>query len=207
MNIAIIGTAGRKDDAPKLNAASFNKMVEAVQTIIRENFPSENITLVSGGAAWADHIAVYLALKNPAYGLELHMPAKWNATQQKYIETNQQFDSGGVANYYHRNFTAKTGINSLNQIHQAINNPKYTTKSNPAGFKARNTDVANSAQAMIALTFGNQATLKPGGTLDTWQKHTPKNTKGMWHIDLHTFKTFQTKMPKNPPVKNIEKLK
>ena len=73
--------------------------------------------LVSGGAAWADHVAVTLALDgtvDPA-ALTLHLPAAFE---------DGRFDAdtrdGGTANHYHRLFYARSGIDGLAEIAEVL---------------------------------------------------------------------------------------
>lgn len=62
--VSIIGTACRQDDAGRFSQAVFDKMKACAKTIIRKTFglqlESDAVTLVSGGAAGADHVAVEL---------------------------------------------------------------------------------------------------------------------------------------------------
>ena len=87
--IAIVGTAGRKDDAQKLYPEMFTAMVERTREAITllENDPlappgAKLSHAVSGGAAWADHIAVRLfnncllyTSPSPRDGLLSRMPS------------------------------------------------------------------------------------------------------------------------------------
>lgn len=55
--IAIIGSAGRKDDASKVNRNLYDSMIlEAERIITKEwEFEWKNVELVSGGASFSDH--------------------------------------------------------------------------------------------------------------------------------------------------------
>lgn len=57
VRVSIIGTAGRGESREGLNAALYSKMVTAAEQWIAATVSGE-VNLVSGGAAWADHIAV-----------------------------------------------------------------------------------------------------------------------------------------------------
>ncbi len=84
--LAIIGTAGRKDDADKLTRNHYRRMIQAANAVIK----LEKIThLVSGGAAWSDWI-IYEFEDLPR---KTFLPAK-----EKDLET---------ARYYHNKFFAK----------------------------------------------------------------------------------------------------
>src|SRR5690606_1280513 len=85
--IAIIGTAGRGDDAAKLGPALFAAMVrDAAERVAA--FPDPR--LVSGGAAWADHVAVKLFLEGKVAGLTLHLPAEFR--NGRFVETGDRYD-------------------------------------------------------------------------------------------------------------------
>jgi len=86
ITLAIVGTAGRKDDADKLTPNHYCCMIQAAEKVIK----LEKIThLVSGGAAWSDWI-IYEFEDLPR---KTFLPAK-----EKDLET---------AKYYHNKFFAK----------------------------------------------------------------------------------------------------
>jgi hypothetical protein len=124
-------------------------------------------TLISGGAALSDHIAVRLFLDGDASKLVLNLPAEW--TGHGFRETSSKFDTGRTSNWYHSVFSKAVGIDSLRDIQLAIEKGA-TVKTGAGGFKERNTDVANESDSVLAFTFGNGAQLKDGGTKDTWDK-------------------------------------
>ena len=187
VTLGIIGTAGRRDDAPRMSAALQARMVATASAIAQKVGATR---LVSGGAAWADHVAVQLALEGIAggpAGLVLHLPAALGS---------QRFDTavqdGRTSNMYHEAFQRLTGIRSREQLCQVIS-AGATAIVHPGGFKARNSDVARDATVLLAFTFGNgvpweicthadvsaaRAGLKDGGTADTWGKCRA-------HIKLH----------------------
>lgn len=86
ITLAIIGTAGRKDDASKLTRNHYRRMIQAANAVIK----LEKIThLVSGGAAWSD----WLIYEFEDLPRKTFLPAK-----EKDLET---------AKYYHNKFFAK----------------------------------------------------------------------------------------------------
>lgn len=194
MNIGIIGTAGRKEDGQKLSKELFLNMICEVGRIIHPYQDEEddpyllpNLTLVSGGAAYADHIAVFYFLNQELMrcNLKLFLPASFDMDACQYVQSDNPYDSGVIANNYHRKFSNKIGGNSLLQIKQAIE--KNANISIGRDFKSRNTMVANASDIMIALTFGNGPKLKDGGTKDTMKKFiNKKENKNSHHIDLNT---------------------
>lgn len=189
MNIGIIGTAGRKEDAPRLNAELYLRMKTLVKQIISHY--SANHSFVSGGAAYADHLAVQLYLETPGSQLHLHIPSNWDSTFCQFQDNgdvNYITNPGGTANYYHRLFEAKTKIKSLEEIQSAIN--KGATVTCTPGFKHRNSKVASQVDMLVALTFGSGNLVKDGGTADTMEKFLKRNFGISWHIDLNTMTSY-----------------
>ena len=176
--LAIIGTAGRGTDQQHMSLALYRRMLDAGRAVVR----AKNVTsLVSGGAAWADHVAVTLALEGVVAPSELtlHLPAPLRDGQ--FDETARD---GKVSNHYHRLFRARSGIDGVGELEAAIR-AGASWSVNPGGFKARNSDVARDAGLLLAFTFGSGeawkakvhqdvtaagAGLKDGGTADTWNK-------------------------------------
>src|SRR3546814_19208067 len=64
IRIAIVGTAGRTNDASRVSLEAWNAMLadarRQIATLKWRVFECRAISLVSGGAAWADHLAVAL---------------------------------------------------------------------------------------------------------------------------------------------------
>lgn len=168
MKLGIIGTAGRKEDGDRLNGNSgyWRTMLAISQAVVTILKPTE---LVSGGAAYADHVAIkfFLTAEANISRLTLHLPAELE--KGKFKEGFDKFDAGRTANYYHSIFSRNEGFDSLAEIYEAINQTAEVHV-NPSGFKARNTDVANSVDALLAFTFGSGEELKDSGTSDTWNK-------------------------------------
>ena len=99
--ISIIGTSGRGDNFIKLLPDHWpkmcNKSEEYIQSIVNNSW--EKVILVSGGAAWADHIAVDLYLKHPESQLVLHLPAKWETSKEQFKQNNK---AGSLSNTLHK---------------------------------------------------------------------------------------------------------
>jgi hypothetical protein len=188
--IAIIGTAGRREDGARLKADSFDRMYDAAVATIAE---WEIKAAVSGGAAWADHVAVRAYLDGAVSQLHLHFPAPF--TDGRFI--GDQF--GGVANFYHNKFTTVRGVDSYVELEAAI--AKGATFTVGRGFKPRNLAIGRDATHMLALTFGAGKSaildslpndtgycdaiaggLKDGGTAHCWGAARGPGVKR--HIDL-----------------------
>lgn len=162
--VAIIGTAGR-DKSKNMSIGLWNWMVEDVMSRIRKG-----AHVVSGGAAWADHLAVELFLRGHAGELTLHLPApiKDGWFQGPYKS------AASAANFYHAQFSTVIGRHSIGEIVDASKHELCHGTVQPigAGYGAmfqRNALVAECEQ-MLAYTFGQGDVPADGGTKDTWDK-------------------------------------
>jgi DNA helicase-2/ATP-dependent DNA helicase PcrA len=163
--VAIIGTAGRDKDRP-MNVTLWERMLDDARRRVRS---SDH--LISGGGAWADHLAVRLFLDGDVATLTLHLPAPL---------VNGRFagplgdSAGAAANYYHDRFRRAVGIDSLGEIQLAIKlGAKVTHQPAARGYAAihtRNALVAKEVDAgvIVAYTFGAGSQPVDGGTKGTW---------------------------------------
>ena len=164
MKVALIGTAGRKEDSTKLNRKLYQKILEDVRN--RLNLIREPVHLLSGGAAYMDHLAVLAYLRDfpNVESFEIFFPCKWD----NGFEENK---TGGISKWYHEKFSLKMGgakTTSIEQIQKAIN--KGATYTEGKGFHARNIPVGK-ADYILAYTFGDSLyEPKDGGTNHTWNK-------------------------------------
>lgn len=175
IDISIIGSAGRD----KNKEIDFDQSLSFVEKYIINNICSDwnNITLVSGGAAYIDHIAVKLFLKYKCK-LLLHLPCQFE--NKKYHDTGSYSNPGKTANLHHKVFSEKVGYNTLKEIEDAINSGCEIKIHN--GFFARNKYVAQS-KYIIALTFNDaDVPLFKSGTAHTWNCSKSKN-KVHFNID------------------------
>jgi len=185
--VAVIGTACRKaDQLARMDASKYSKMVEAVkeQIVGVWGLDRKNTVLVSGGSAWADHVAVTLYLSAPDAwgGLELHLPCPLDFKTRAYMQTGAGSwfrDPGRSLNLYHRQQSRKLGRSTLNDLitAQAVG---ALVRDDYKGFHVRNSAVAKSANYMVALTFSPSAVGEPdsssSGTRDTWNKSTAQKS-------------------------------
>lgn len=184
--IAIIGTAGRRDDAARLDADVYRAMVAVARWTVGQHRGARPVRLVSGGAAWADHVAVSLFLEGEGEGdaLTLHLPAAF--TGYRYAEGGGRFDPGRTSNHYHQAFSDAIGRDSWAEIALAIERGAEAAVT--PGFKRRNLKVADAVDGglLLAFTFGSaskpasfsrgslgfddplSAGLKDGGTAHTY---------------------------------------
>lgn len=187
IRIGVIGTAGRKDDAPRMTQPLYDAMYGVLHYHLHL-WTGAEITLVSGGAAWADHLAVRAFLDRAVPHLELHFPAKFK--NSKFVETTADMCPGRIANWYHQKMSRTISVQSLMQIQRAIDlGATYDVSS---GFHARNHLVGN-VDVLLAFTFGDHnyagtkvsaeiAGLKDGGTACTWNS---SNAPYRIHTDLN----------------------
>ena len=162
--IAVIGTAGRDKTRP-MTDKHWDFMCE---TIAAEVKPED--TLVSGGAAWADHVAIWAYGTGLVKNLILHLPAPFaNGRFQ-----GPSMGAGQTCNYYHRLFSEAMGFDSLDHISQAfMYEASVTITEEPTGpgygaFAARNRKVADTCTHMVAFTFADGDVPADGGTKMTW---------------------------------------
>jgi len=178
-------------DFDRLDIRVYNWMKNTVYDTIKShciywNIPS--VRLVSGAAAWSDHLAVNLYLEGKVDELTLHLPAIFN---HKYNQFEGEQD-GRVANYYHHKFGMKCYMQkdaTLKEIGAAIDKGAITTTNQ--GFFVRNKLVARDADMMIACTFGERNRLRDGGTAHTMSLFLAKKPLGFsWHVNLTDEKVY-----------------
>jgi len=212
ITFAIVGTAGRKDDAAKLSRKHFEAMCLVAEGLL-EQFAESGYpitTLVSGGAAWADHVAVKLFLDKKVPHLRIFMPCEFEGgTYHDTGVRNPHENPGGTANYYHKKFQTATNINSLTQLQ--IAKAEGAELINGKNFHARNALVAKS-DFILACTFGNGPEVKEGGTADTIRKYLDRVRKEgifdkSFHYDLKEGKVHVGCVPpKKEDPKDIKQL-
>jgi len=192
LRVAIVGSAGRTDDGPRIAAdpAIWERMLAKARTLVyrireRGDRPAGDIQLVSGGAAFADHVAVRLFLDGDAGRLKLHLPGPFDPEASGF-GPNPTGDVAALLRY-HADFKRRCGVDVAADIRQAWR--RGAAIESHAGFAARNAAVAREADAMIAFTFAPArgaaiakfepgdaghadpvaAGLKSGGTAKTWR--------------------------------------
>ena len=189
MRIGIIGTAGRRDDAPKMSMALYASMRKRLDELLH-CVPVSERDLQSGGAAWADHLAVDVFNDKQAASLTLHFPAPFFRDILTSTPTFAYTDVGRTANHYHAEFSKHlldSGAlpRSLDDIAFALEKGAKSTVGD--GFFTRNLLVGQ-CDWLIAFTFGEGAVPKAGGTKHCWD-HSPAPKKT--HIPLGGLLTAQ----------------
>jgi hypothetical protein len=174
IHIAIIGSAGRKCGSKyfidTLPLDCYDKMLALCKKEIKNIAGNKNITLVSGGAALADHLAVTLFNEKFISKLILCLPCEWDHKNCQFFDTgvfNWKTNPGGTSNFYHKKFSNHFNMNSLKEIDIAINNGAIVDIEK--GFFARNSQIACS-EYLIAFTSSESDIPNTSGTLSTWNK-------------------------------------
>ena len=180
-SIGIVGTAGRKEDGLKLSASSFIRMVEIAR---EEAIKHPAATLVSGGSAWADHVAIRLCLELKRRAA-IFIPCPFSGSYADDGSRDFRSNPGGTLNYYHRLFSSRCGFDSLGEMQEAVSSGLAVAEAVPGGLFGRNAKVAEKSETLIAFTFGAGAEPKDGGTRDTWDRHSRLHqSRRRIHIDL-----------------------
>ena len=128
--LAIVGVSGRNPiDKKRLEAKHMAWMLANSTDYIKNvlQLDPANIILVSGGSAWADHIAVQLYLTMEFAGLELYLPSVFDVKHKRYVNTHE----GRALNTYHAECAEKTNIDCFTDLQRAIhgkNKAKVTVK-------------------------------------------------------------------------------
>jgi hypothetical protein len=175
-SIAIVGSAGRKEDGARMNAKTFEWMLQTTRKAIADTKMSNNqIVLVSGGSSWADHVAVVLFLEDaatdPFGGLTLFLPTPFKSGA--FLDTGHrdwQSNPGRTLNNYHTAFGKIIKRDTLKDIRcaEALGASLICSA---RGFHARNTQIAQNCDRLFAFTWAKGAEPpNDGGTRDTWDK-------------------------------------
>jgi len=209
ITFAIIGTAGRGDDAKKLNKHYYDAMCVVAEELLSQfaanNYPVTHV--VSGGAAWADHVAVTLFLNKKVKNLRLYLPCEWDngSFQDNGVDDNYK-NPGRTLNKYHNAFNRRIHIHSLSQIQIAKGNGAELLPCR-GGFFGRNAMVAKS-DLLLAMTFGDKQKVKDGGTANTVKAYLERVRKGelydkSFHFDLNDGEVYPgcELMPESPEMK------
>jgi hypothetical protein len=197
--IAIIGTAGRYEDGKRLTATSYSHMTDIARRFVLGVAEKEggNNMLISGGAAWADHLAVALFLAGHAPALRLYLPCEFNLEERRFKDNGDidwKTNPGGTCNYYHKLFSDVLGRDTLAEICDAIDTGADIVAG--SGMFDRNGRIAKNSTHAIAFTFGNKEYLKDGGTAQTMgvylkQRKTMNLQDNSYHVDLRNMQVYK----------------
>lgn len=182
--ISVIGSAGRQADSSLVTANKWQWMFDQLKKEIKKI--EGPITLVSGGAAFSDHLAVRYWLEFDKINIKLCLPCRWDPSKTQFLDNGSsdwRVNPGKTANYYHHQFSEAVDIDSLAQlgtVHRFQKPPEICFLDHYKGFHDRNSVVANS-DYIIAFTNSSTGSPKDGGTADTYNK---AKTINKIHIDI-----------------------
>lgn len=180
IRIAVIGSAGRGEDAVRMHAKLFENAIERFKSVcsVELRVQMSEVHLISGGAAWIDHIAVRLFNTGQVRSLTLHLPAQWDSEKKCFDPNN---GCGSIANLLHKSFSRRTKTNSLEEIEFARRRGANFVVHR--SFKHRNTFIAEQARFLVAFTWAqDDAPKRASGAFDTWKKTSCRKI----HIPLGT---------------------
>jgi hypothetical protein len=176
--VSVIGCAGRNQDASRMTAQLYGRMVKKCeQTILEMKLEPRDVRLVSGGAAWSDHVAVTLFLSGKYGGLTLHLPCEWHSSSCSFVTNESSHwaqNPGKIANLLHVQFTEKLGRDTLAELETARR--AGATFVVHKGFHKRNDQVARS-RYLIAFSWSPSDSPPSGGTRYTWDKATGRRIR------------------------------
>jgi hypothetical protein len=193
-SLAVIGTAGRKEDKQYLTLKHYNRMVQATMRLLDHlNVDLGELKLYSGGAAWADHVVVTLILLRyvKAENVTLFLPTEVGENGF-FGQDDKSSKTASTCNYYHQYFSDQLSANTVDQILE-VGSMGALLDPGTGNFFQRNSSVAKAVSPdglLLAFTFGNPNSdqrewslrpsqgsvkaeaggLKDGGTADTWNK-------------------------------------
>ncbi|MFC4236254.1 hypothetical protein ACFOY8_13640 [Thalassospira xianhensis] len=214
VKLGVIGSAGRRDDARRMSAELYEAMLVELEAIIASQGVSH---LVSGGAAFGDHLAVTMFKRGAVSELTLFLPAPFDRTKQEFLSSPRDFGgAGNTTNRYHRAFSKACDIDSLADIGSVLTKAHINVGH---GFKDRNQMVAGDVDGLAAFTFGplrenepavrtftpdddgfnshKDAGLKDGGTAHTWGE--AWKVKSKHHINLSILEFQLANRPRLTP--------
>jgi hypothetical protein len=187
--LAIVGTAGRGSDASRLTLPVWNDMKRTVYRFVKDGGYTD---VISGGAAYADHLAVGLFNAGHVQKLTLALPCEFDWHAGRFVDdgtVDWRANPGGTLNYYHRPFSKVIGRNSLEEIKTAIY--KGAEAVIEKGLMARNSIVAERADVVICFTFGAGPIVKDGGSARTCEKYLALGKRALWHVDLNDMSLYE----------------
>jgi hypothetical protein len=180
--LGVIGTAGRKEDKPRLTSAHFDRMANGTILLMSKlGISQDDLYLVSGGAAWADHVVVQLVLMgvcSPSH-LTVYLPA--TLTDGHYTGLGDSaVKTASTANYYHGLFSQTIQRSSMSELAE-MEKMGATLIPGNGSFHARNADVARACNdgALLAFTFGSEFTKQPPWSIREFPSSTKAKDAGL----------------------------
>lgn len=210
MRIGIIGTAGKRHKCQRreLDRELYIKMIDASISVLNQYCTnSHQIHLISGGAAWSDHIAVALKtlhvltrddvedtesmnMETSPLPLTIYSPCDFILDEMEFEDNGKrgyQENPGRLANQYHSSFSSKVGFNSLEEIYELmilfdveliVPPPDPEYKSM---FHRRNQIVAEESDVLMVFGWSDELKDVGGGTSDTVKRFKKAKNIRRWN--------------------------
>lgn len=187
--LAVSGSTGKNEDGDHISPLMYDNAYDILIDTMNE---AKDFELISGGCAFADHLAVRAFNEGIATKLILSLPAEFS---NKY--ENSKF--GKIANHHHDHFNKICNLNSFEEISQAINNGAevYFCKD----FFDRNNVIIDNSNKLIVFTFDQKtiiddyyistnrnANIPPPSVRDAWNK--AKHFKFKRHVGYKGMRGF-----------------
>ncbi len=152
VRVAVIGSAGRNRLIRRVNAKDYKEMCAELVSVLgflRKESGKEAVSLVSGGSALSDHVAVSLFLVGTCKKLELFLPADFSVENNLFDASR----SGKSLHNHHMRFSDACGVESLRELSNAMRCEGLCSVKSFSGFAARNKALAASSPE-YAVVFG-----------------------------------------------------
>lgn len=164
--LAIIGSVRKHE---RYTRDLFMAMYRFMDTAIGTN----EVYLVSGGAAWADHLAVLLFLDARAKGLTIYMPCGWQLGFR--ANPTVKNDPARAMEYHHRQFASRVGYGPTATMQHLCTAQGMGAKIVAGtGFYQRNLLVGQ-VDSLVAFSWDDGPEPVSGGTAHTWRHSTAKH--------------------------------
>lgn len=155
VKIGIITPISIHDLTKHLNNIAVFEYVEQVYKdfIEKNNFKKSDITLVSNGYPWINHIPVSIFLKDEEYaGIELCMPTEINSKEKQFLNTHE----GRVLNELHKKYKDISNIDSLDNLSRIVQARKPNKKQIiKRGYKQANTLMVRNCDYVLVFGFSD----------------------------------------------------
>lgn len=176
-----------------LSPAHYARMVGAAKNVIeRECGGPDNVHLVSGGAAWSDHLVITLVKEGYVSKDRLTIFSPCNLEYWGFEATGKGERTASTLNYYHKHFSSTLGYDTVRELY-SYKNEQCDFRYCEDNFFVRNAMLAHSLSVddlAIAFTTGDgkssqrpwtarkfdgsvlarDSGLKDGGTAHTWDR-------------------------------------
>lgn len=182
-SLAIIGTAGRKEDKQYLTAMHYERMIQSVILLMDYlKVEHQSVKLISGGAAWADHLVVSMALLEIVRPENVTVFLPTDLTDGGFMGGDEKSQkTADTAMWYHRSFSHVIGRNTVQELRD-LRDRGGILHPGKGNFFERNSSVAKSVTpdgVLVAYTFGDPEGSQPPWTLRQFDAETKADVAGL----------------------------